>query len=72
MYLLILTFFIIRDMEPMGGLDGFADTISLYSVDPVDTDSHLLQWIILYLAYFPNVQTEMQTLIDQVRVHYQH
>ena len=54
-------------MDPMGGIDGFADTIVIYAIDPADSHVHLLRWIILYLAYFPEVQTEMQTRIEQVR-----
>ena len=56
-----------RDMEPMGGIDGFADTINLYTPDAVDTMSTMLQWAVLYLAYFPDVQKRLQLCIDKVR-----
>jgi cytochrome P450 len=51
----------------MGGIDGLADTIGLYTVDPVDTMSSVLQWAILYLAHFPQVQQRMRKLIEDVR-----
>ena len=50
----------------MGGIDGLADTICLYIVDPTDTMSVLLQWSVLYLAYFPQVQKTLQQLTDKV------
>ena len=56
-----------RDMEPMGGIDGFVDTINLYTPDAVDTMSSMLQWAVLYLAYFPDVQKRLQLHIDEVR-----
>ena len=55
-------------MGPMGGEDGFKDTINLYIVDPVDTMAILLQWAMLYLAYFPDVQKKLRDVIDKVAV----
>ena len=50
----------------MGGPDGFADTICIYIVDPVDGMAMLLQWSMLYLAYFPEEQQRLQQLTDKV------
>ena len=50
----------------MGGLRGFVDTIAIYIMDPVETVSGLLEWCMLYLAYFPEVQTRLQQLTDEV------
>ena len=51
----------------MGGIDGLADTVNMYALDPVDTMSVLLDWAVLYLAYFPDVQRRLQQRIEEVR-----
>ena len=50
----------------MGGICGFVDTIALYIMDPVETVAGLLEWYMLYLAHFPEVQTRLQQLTDDV------
>ena len=50
----------------MGGMNRFADTIIMYTVDHVDTLGHLIEWAILYLAYFPEQQKKLQKCTDEV------
>ena len=45
----------------------FADTISLYTHDAVHSVAVLVEWVVLYLAYFPGVQAEIQRLTDKVK-----
>ena len=44
----------------------FADTISLYTHDAVHSVAVLVERVVLYLAYFPDVQAEIQRLTDRV------
>ena len=50
----------------MGGIRGFADTLVLYILDPVESVSGLLEWTMFYLAYFPEVQSQLQQVTDKV------
>ena len=50
----------------MGGIRGFADTLILYFMDPVESVSGLLEWTMFYLAYFPEVQSQLKQVTDKV------
>ena len=51
----------------MGGEKVFQDTISLYTHDAIHSVAVLVEWAVLYLAYFPEVQQQMQLLTDKVK-----